>query len=463
MRRRGQLGLAGLAVAVMLMLLAGCAPCSILPIPGASPEIQFWAGQDMVEPGGCTLLHWQVSSGEQYPVFLDGRAVAAEGQEDVCLEQTETFELVVGAPSGSIREIVTVQVGSEGQEPPPEEAPPEEPPPQEPGPEGGPEVVVLVVAPDVVAPGGCAMLHWEVVPPEWPVLINGEEVTPVGEREECPSATTAYELTVDAPGGVGGKSVTLRVEGSGPGPEPTPPPPAQPTATTPPPAQPTTTTPPPAQPTATTPPAATGADVWPSDLYPDNQPQGNIWVRVFNNGPAAVTNKKVRISGSQTRSTKTSPPSASGYNIAATEYTINLAPGQQQNLNLGWQVDLSQYNYDFTVTVEAVGFTDPNLGNNTYEESFQYTAPTPTQATLVLKNNGANNVCYVHYVLSPAGANSHWGVDKLGSNCILPGGTHQWQVSAGTYDLIAYDGTHAAVLGQKLGVNITGTYNWNVP
>jgi hypothetical protein len=57
-------------------------------------------------------------------------------------------------------------------------------------------------------------------------------------------------LTVEAPGGVGGKSVTLQVQGGGPGPQPT----AQPTATQPPPAQPTATQPPPAQPTATTPP-----------------------------------------------------------------------------------------------------------------------------------------------------------------------------------------------------------------
>jgi hypothetical protein len=204
--------------------------------------------------------------------------------------------------------------------------------------------------------------------------------------------------------------------------------------------------------------------VFPSDLYPDSQPEGSIWVRVFNNGPATLTNKKVRISGSQTRSTKTAAPSASTYDWPAAEYPVNLAPGQQQNINLRWPVDLSQYDYTFRVTVQAVGFTDPNGGNNTYEESFQYTAPTPTQATLVLKNNGAQNVCYVHFVLSPGGANGNWGgAVPMGSSCIFPGRTYQWQVSAGTYDLIAYDGTHSTVLSQKLGVNLTGTYNWNVP
>ena len=256
MRKRGQVGLVGLAVGVTLLLLAGCAPCNILPIPGGGPQIQFWANEEVVSPGGCTMLHWQVSSGEQYPVFLNGREVAPQGEEEVCLDGPTTYELVVGVPGGSVRQTVSIQV--EGQ--------PGEPPPEGPGPEGGPEVVVLVVAPEAVAPGGCAMLHWEVHPPEWPVFINGQEVTPIGEREECPGATTTYELTVEAPGGVGGKSVTLHVEGGGPGPEPTPQPPPPPaaTATTPPPAQPTATQPPPAQPTATTPPptATTFVPVW---------------------------------------------------------------------------------------------------------------------------------------------------------------------------------------------------------
>jgi hypothetical protein len=256
MRGRRQLGLLGLAVGVTLLLLAACAPCSILPIPGGGPQIQFWASEGTVPPGGCTLLHWQVSSGEQYPVFLNGREVAPEGEEEVCLEEPTTYELVVGVPGGSVSQTVSIQV--EGQS--------EGPPPEEPGAGGGPEAVVLVVAPDVIAPGGCAILHWEVQPPEWPVFINGEELPPIGEREECPAATTTYELTVEAPGGVGGKSVTLHVEGAGPGPEPTPQPPAQPTATQPPPAQPTATQPPPTQPTATQPPptatATTFVPVW---------------------------------------------------------------------------------------------------------------------------------------------------------------------------------------------------------
>jgi len=251
MRRRGQPWLVGLAVGVTLLLLAGCAPCNIFPIPGAGPQIQFWAEHQVVPPGGCTTLHWQVSSGEQYPVFLDGREVAPDGQEEVCLDQTKSFELVVGAPGGSVSQTVSIQV--EGQ---PGEPPPEEPGGEEPGPGGGPELIEFIADPGTIPQGGCAVLHWQVQPPDWPVSINGQEVEPAGEREECPQQTTTYRLVVEAPGGAQERSVTISVEGGGPGPEPTPQPPAPPaaTATHPPAAQPTATTPPPAQPTATTPP-----------------------------------------------------------------------------------------------------------------------------------------------------------------------------------------------------------------
>jgi hypothetical protein len=107
---------------------------------------------------------------------------------------------------------------------------------------------MLVADPDAIPQGACAMLHWEVHPPEWPVLLNGQEVPPIGEREECPQATTTYELLVEAPGGPHMSMVTLHVE-AGPGPEP--PPPAGPTPTSPPPPPGPTATSPPPGPTAT--------------------------------------------------------------------------------------------------------------------------------------------------------------------------------------------------------------------
>jgi len=227
--------------------IVGCSPCGILPIPGAEPEIVFWASEEVVPPGGCAVLHWEVDAAEEYPVFLNGQEVGMEGDDEVCLEEPTTFELVVAVPGGSIKETVRIEVEGEvpPEEPPPGEPPPQEPPPEEPPPEGGPEVIVFEVHPDVVPQGGCAMLFWEVHPPgEWRVLLDGQEVPPLGEREECPQASTTYELLVEAPGGPQMRAVTLSVEGA-PGPEPTPPPPPPPGAS------PTIPPPPPPPPAAT--------------------------------------------------------------------------------------------------------------------------------------------------------------------------------------------------------------------
>ena len=226
--RRG-LGSVGLVLVAAFLLVAGisgCSPCDILPIPGAEPEIQFWASEQMIPSGGCTVLYWEVSGAGDYPIFFNGDEVAAMGQAEMCLEESTTFELVVGAPGGSIREIVTIAVEGPGEEPPPEEPPPSEPPPEEPPPEeppseGGPEHIEFVVNPDAIPQGGCAMLHWEVHPPEWPAIVNGQEVPPMGESEECPEGTTTYDLVVEAPGGPYVRTVTLHVESGG---EPPPPP-----------------------------------------------------------------------------------------------------------------------------------------------------------------------------------------------------------------------------------------------
>ena len=148
---------------------------------------------------------------------------------------------------------------------------------------------------------------------------------------------------------------------------------------------------PPATPTATpTPPGGTQppqppqppqpgvtADVSPTDLYPDNQPQGSTWVRITNNGPDALTNHKVDVTVVETRSSLTVPPTAQSAQGPAVEYTLNLAPGQTQDINLGWQFDLSQYDYQYVVSVSAKDFTDPTTSNDSYTEAFPTVPPPP--------------------------------------------------------------------------------------
>ena len=370
MIRQRTLGSIGLTLAVALVLFAGAAGCTlpgVFPGTGTEPEIQFWASEEVVPRGGCTLVHWEVSGAEDYPIFLDGKEVPPSGAEEVCLEEPTTFELVVGMPGGSIRETMRIEVEGEGPEPPPEEAPPEEAPPEEPPPAGGPEAIILIVDPDTIPQGGCAMLHWEVLPPEWPVFINGQDVPPVGEREECPGGTTTYELVVEAPQGPQTRGATLHVEGAPP-PEPTPQPPPAPaaTATQPPPAQPTATTPPPPGPSPTPKPFTT--DLAMTDLYADKLLNGTVYGRITNRGPGSLVNVVVNFS---CQWAKTAYGATFGLNeqMGPRNMTITgpLPPGQDTPFNTYITVDLTKYWYNMTCTVN-VPFTDPNTGNNTYNE-----------------------------------------------------------------------------------------------
>ena len=206
-------------------------------------------------------------------------------------------------------------------------------------------------------------------------------------------------------------------------------------------------------------PSGVAADVTPTDLYPDNQPHGDMWVRITNNGPDTLANNKVSITLSQSKSTLAVPPVVDSSTGPATEYTLNLAPGQTQTINLGAQIDTSQYRYDFTVTATAQDFTDPNTGNNTYKESLE-----PIMASLVLTNASGAWIGNVQFRL--AGEPS-WGDNRLPvsggfvQDYIVDGETATWQIPAGTYDLRAYV-SGDQVLDERLNVAISGTYDWTV-
>jgi hypothetical protein len=199
-------------------------------------------------------------------------------------------------------------------------------------------------------------------------------------------------------------------------------------------------------------PSGVTADIAPTDLYADNQPQGVIWVRITNNGPDTLINNKVSITLSQSRSTLAVPPVVDTSTGPATEYTLNLAPGQTQTINLGAQIDTSHYRYDFTVTASAVDFTDPNSGNNTYKESVE-----PIMASLALTNASGADIDSVAFRL--AGDPSWSDMLALGE-VVVNGQTDTWQIPAGNYDLRAY--IDQQVLDERLNVGISGTYDWTV-
>ena len=199
-------------------------------------------------------------------------------------------------------------------------------------------------------------------------------------------------------------------------------------------------------------PSGPTADVVPTDLYPDNQPQGVMWIRITNNGPD-VLNNKVSVTVSETRTTLTVPPVVDSSVLPAIEYSIGNFPGETYLLNLGLQIDTSHYRYDFTVTATPVDFTDPNMGNNTYKESVE-----PIWASLALTNASGASIDSVFFRLV---GESSWGNNRLDpGEVVLDGQTRAGHIPAGTYDLRAYIGQQ--VLDERLNVGISGTYDWTV-
>jgi hypothetical protein len=199
-------------------------------------------------------------------------------------------------------------------------------------------------------------------------------------------------------------------------------------------------------------PSGATADITPTDLYPDNQPKGVMWARITNNGPDILTNNKVTVTLSQSRSTLTVPPVVDSSTGWAIDYTLNLAPGQTQTVNLGWTIDTSLYRYDFTVTVAAVDFTDPNSGNNTYTESVE-----PIMASLALTNASGADISSIQFRLA---GDPSWTNMLAFGEVVQAGQARTWQLPAGTYDLRAYIGQQ--VLNERLNVGISGTYDWTV-
>ncbi len=235
----------------------GVLGCGVLPVPGAGIEIELWSSEEIVAPGACTVLHWGVQGAEDYPIFLNGQEVAASDEEMVCLQQTTTFKLVVGAPGGPHQESVTVHVsGSAEAEPmtspvgpllatPVPSATPTSPPPgatQAPPtatrvpPTATPPPPASSEAPRIayfhangqggsitVNPGTTVTLSWE-----WERVAEGY-LDPGNIALACPAmpcsyqvtpgATTSYMLRAVNPSGTDTKAVTVNI---GPGPSPTP-------------------------------------------------------------------------------------------------------------------------------------------------------------------------------------------------------------------------------------------------
>jgi hypothetical protein len=106
-----------------------------------------------------------------------------------------------------------------------------------------------------------------------------------------------------------------------------------------------------------------------TDLYPDKLLNGTVYGRITNRGPGTLTNVVVSFS---CQWAKTAYGATFGLNesMGPRNMTITgpLPPGQDTPFNTYITVDLTQYWYNMTCTVN-VPFSDPDTANNTYNET----------------------------------------------------------------------------------------------
>ena len=349
----------------LLVVLSGAAPYQEPEMGG--PPVHFRiVDPEAISRGACATLVWELPPDikEDWPIFIDGRPVERRGEMRVCPEETTTYHLLAETPEGPREFELTLQVAGEPGPAPGEPRP--EPWKHEAGATKFP--IHFSANPDALVRGQCAVLNWGMPEGDWMALLDGQPIPFMGEMQVCPEDTRAYELLVESPAGLKTATVTVQVAAQA-----EPPVAIQPTI----PAEPVPAEPVLAEPVLAEPaPAGAGfsADLRPSDLYADNQPQGMMWGRITNDGPGALTGQKVWVSGSGT-----AMPRVGGgpqpLSFVATEYTLNIAPGQTQTLYLSWPVDTSQYSYEFTLLVQAIDFADPNPSNDSYSEAVTPAGP----------------------------------------------------------------------------------------
>ena len=316
--------------------------------PPGEVQITFTADPNSIKAGECSTLNWSIQGGEE--VHLNGESVGFSGQKQVCPQETTIYSLAVyageGPPAPPKAERQLVISVSGGQSPTQSAQPPTS------GCPGPPVIVFFTANPGAIISGQSATLSWDVVTKTPQGTVQTVVINPgvggvegIDTRVVKPGQTTTYTLTVTGCGGKATKYATVSVSSK-------PPTPTQ---------------------TSQPPPPGGGswgiltADLAVTDLYPDNWPQGRIYVRITNNGPGSPSNIEVQLSCT----TGTNPnsggiPSASG---SSGPITISLVPGQTEAFDTGITVDGTKNWYAVTCQVQ-VQFKDPNPSNDSYSESF---------------------------------------------------------------------------------------------
>ena len=112
-----------------------------------------------------------------------------------------------------------------------------------------------------------------------------------------------------------------------------------------------------------------GADLALTDLYPDKLKNGTVYARITNHGPDKVTNLQVSYSCTWA---KTGYGATFGLNESSGSKNItitSLSPGQTTPFNTGITVDITQFWYNMTCTIQVpFANLNTNKANDSYTE-----------------------------------------------------------------------------------------------
>ena len=200
--------------------------------PSGGPIILFTADRQLINPGECAMLNWEVDQQGVFQVNLDGQQVAYSGQKQVCPAQSTVYLLEADIGTSMERRDIVIEVagtplppGAQSTSPgQPGQAAPSPPGALPPGCDGLPHVTHYEVVPSAIQQGQSATLNWGAVtnglagPLVGMVTIapggSGNLGSP-GSLQVSPSTTTTYTLTAMGCAGTSTASVTLTVVPAG--------------------------------------------------------------------------------------------------------------------------------------------------------------------------------------------------------------------------------------------------------
>jgi len=106
-----------------------------------------------------------------------------------------------------------------------------------------------------------------------------------------------------------------------------------------------------------------------TDIFADNQPIGEVFVRVTNHGPCTMSN--INSTFDLLISLKNHTNNTYSNDTKEVYVIYNMAPGETQTFPTGYQIDTGTYNYSVVCYLGTGGMNDPNKNNDQLKEQIQ--------------------------------------------------------------------------------------------